>query len=309
VKLARELALLIEEIAEKPHAMLLLDFDGTLAPFRSRPELAGIDDSMRAILDKLHRGRTRVALISGRGIEDLKRRVGLPHLSYSGVFGQELSEPGWSAVHPHAKAARPALAGMLRELEELFAGLPGIRLEDKRVGLALHYRAVPEERRPDFSRRWEKAKKLAPPGLRWRRGQRDWEVTPTKVWDKGRAALMFWRRHNKPFLLSIGDDLFDEPMFRACRGRGVSIKVGPGPTKANHRVDTPEEVACFLHALAERLAGRDLLEKARKKPELDAGKREAYTPRHAPPPAPRRAGAAAQPRRGRRSGVARRRRG
>lgn len=256
---------LVEKAAQQPRTMLLLDFDGTLAPFRSRPELAGIDDGLRACLDKLHGGRTHVALISGRGLKDLKERVGLPHLSYSGVFGQELSEPGWSSVNPHALATRPALAAMARELEELFDGLPGVRVEDKGVGIALHYRRVPEERRGDFSRRWKKARKLAPPGLRWRRGQRDWEVTPTKVWDKGRAALMFWRRHGKPFLIAIGDDRFDEPMFRATRGRGAAIKVGEGSTCASYRVEGPEMVACFLHALAERMAGRELLKGAMKR--------------------------------------------
>lgn len=250
------------EFAEAPRAMLLLDFDGTLAPFRSRPELAGIDDNLRAVVDSLHGHKTRVAIISGRGLEDLKTRVGLPDLYYSGVFGLELWEPGWSLAHPHAKASRPALAGMLVELHELFKGLPGIRLEDKGVGIALHYRGVPEDRRHEFSRLWQKAKALAPPGLRWRRGQRDWEVTPTHVWDKGRAALMFWRRHGKPFLISIGDDRFDEPMFRACVGRGSSIKVGAGPTCARHRVDGPEEVACFLRVLAEMVAGKAALEHA-----------------------------------------------
>ncbi len=262
--LSSRLLRLVEKIADQPRAMLLLDFDGTLAPFRSRPELAGIDDGLRACLDRLHGGRTRVALISGRALKDLKERVGLPKLSYSGVFGQELSEPGWSSTNPHAVATRPALSAMAKELEELFDGLPGVRVEDKGVGIALHYRHVPEERRSDFGRRWEKAKRLAPPGLRWRRGQRDWEVTPTKVWNKGRAALMFWRRHGKPFLLAIGDDRFDEPMFRAVRGRGLSIKVGEGPTCAPYRVDGPEMVACFLHALAERVAGKELLGKARK---------------------------------------------
>ena len=263
-KLSPRLLALIETIAEAPRAMLLLDFDGTLAPIRSRPDLAHIDDELRAVLRELHHEPLRLAVVSGRALGDLRERVGLPDIGYGGVFGLELREPGWKYTHPHAAAVRPALVGVLRELEVLFKDVPGVRLEDKGVGLALHYRNVPHDHAAEFSRRLKKARGIAPPGLRWRRGQRNWEVTPNHVWNKGRAVLALWRRHNKPLLLAVGDDRFDESMFRITRRRGASIKVGPGPTCATHRLDDPAHVAVFLRALAERVAGRRLLSGGKK---------------------------------------------
>lgn len=241
---------LIAQVAARPRALLLLDYDGTLVPIRSRPGLARLDARHRATMTSLHSPRLSVAMMSGRSVANLRKRVALPGIGYGGVFGLELAMPGWRYLHPQAKAMRPAIAGLIGTLRVLYKDMPGVLVEDKEAGLTLHYRHVPARLHPEFSRRLEKARRMSPARLEWSRGKAAWEVVPKTTWDKGKAALMLWRRLGRPYLLAIGDDPFDEPMLRAAEARGAGIRVGEGPSKASYRLKDPEEVHRFLRALA-----------------------------------------------------------
>jgi trehalose-phosphatase len=250
----RRVEALLAAAAAAPRLMLLLDFDGTLAPIRRRPELARLGPSERALLRRLNREGARVAVVSGRSLADLRLRVGLPDVHYVGVFGLQAAEPGWRWTHPRARAAARALAALAARLRRAFADLPGVIVENKGAGVSVHYRAVPASRRGPFDRRLRRVRALAVRGVRWRRGQRAWEATPVAAWDKGRAVLMLWRRHGRPFLVALGDDRFDEPMFRAARGRGGGLRVGTGRTAARQRLRDTGEVFRFLEELERRRA-------------------------------------------------------
>jgi trehalose 6-phosphate phosphatase len=255
MSLAPRLIALIDRVAEHPNALLLLDYDGTLVPIRSRPGLARLDAEHRATMGRLHGTYLKLAMMSGRSVRNLKERVALPDIGYGGVFGLEVTSPGWRYIHPHAKAMRPALAGLVSTLGELYKDLPGVLVEDKEAGLTLHYRNVPKKLHHEFSRRLEKARAMAPPQLEWNRGKAAWEVLPKTTWNKGKAALMLWRRLGRPFMLALGDDPFDEPMLLAAQKHGgAGIRVGEGPSKAAFRLKDPAEVHRFLRALADRAA-------------------------------------------------------
>lgn len=245
---------LLDHIAEHPRVLVVLDFDGTLVPMRARPHLAELGADERATLRRLDRGRARVAMISGRAVADLRKRVGVEDILYSGVFGLEIAGPGWHYVHPQARRMQQALTDLVEGLGRLFADVPGVLIEDKGVGLSVHYRNVPGGRRKEFSRRLDHARSAAPRGLRWRRGRLCWEVMPRTDWDKGDAATVIWRRLGRPFLLVIGDERFDEPMFRVAHERGAGVRVGRGSTEARHRLRDPYAVRRFLRGLAERLS-------------------------------------------------------
>lgn len=250
--LSPRLVALIDRAAEHRNALLILDYDGTLVPIRSRPGLARLDANHRATMGRLHGTRLKLAMMSGRSVRNLKERVALPDIAYGGVFGLEVTAPGWRYIHPRAKAMRPAISGLLITLRELYKDMPGVLVEDKEAGLTLHYRNVPEKRMAEFSRRAEKARAMAPPRLDWSRGKAAWEIVPRTAWNKGKAALLLWRRLGRPFLLAIGDDPFDEPMLRAAERYGAGIRVGDGQSRAGYRLKDPEEVHRFLKALADR---------------------------------------------------------
>lgn len=255
-RLAPQLLALINEVAARPRVLLLLDYDGTLVPLRARPGLARLDERHRETLRRLRSPRLSLAMVSGRSVRNLRERVGLPEIGYCGVFGLEARFPGWSYLHRTAKALRPALAGLVAALTALFEGVPGVIVENKVAGLTLHYRGVPAAFRGEFARRLEKARELSPKGLRWSRGKAAWEIIPETAWDKGKTALMIWRRANEPFLLAIGDDALDEPMLRVAQARGAGVRVGPGESRAGYRLKDPDEVHLFLRVLAERASLR-----------------------------------------------------
>ncbi len=238
--------------AAAPRRLLLLDFDGTLAPLRRRPELAHLTASQRALLCALNQGRGRVAVISGRALEDLRARVGVRGLVYVGSFGLQSRGPAWRWTHPRAHATRPALRAFADHLRVLFFDVPGTFIEFKGVGLCVHHRGVCPEYRARFARRLRRARAAAPPGLRWRRGPASWEIATDIAWDKGRSALALWRRFERPFLLAIGDGHPDEPMLRVARARGAALRVGRRKSDTRVRLENPSAVWRFLRALAQR---------------------------------------------------------
>ena len=93
----------------KPRARLIvgLDFDGTLAPMARRPHQASLPPETRALLRRLARKRGAiVAVVSGRGLADLKSRVKVPGAYMAGNHGLEIEGPGLSWTHPGAEAQR-----------------------------------------------------------------------------------------------------------------------------------------------------------------------------------------------------------
>lgn len=256
MKAARWTDRLIEEIGRHPRVLVVLDYDGTVVHLRSRPHLAILGAEERAILRRLDRGRSRLAMMSGRAVADLRERVAVEDILYGGVFGLEIAGPGWHFIHPDARAVHQQLQDLNEAFARLFADVPGTFIEDKGVGITVHYRNIPPERREEFERRVAHARAAAPRGLSWRRGRMAWEILPRTGWNKGEAAKLLWRRLKRPFMLVIGDEHYDEPMLRAAaHGRGVGVRVGRGNSEAAHRLRDCEAVRRLLRRVAERLAG------------------------------------------------------
>ena len=215
---------LLDEISSHSRILIGLDFDGTLVPFRSRPHLASLGAEERETLRRLDQGPASLAMMSGRSVADLRRQVGVPDIFYGGVFGLEIAGPGWRYVHPKARVMKEALDAMVKGFGKLFEDVPGVFIEDKGVGLSVHFRNVPLERRAEFSRRLAHARAAAPKGFLWQRGRSCWEVMPRAHWDKGTAAKLLWKRLGRPYLLIIGDERYDEP--RGARGSAHSPRGG-----------------------------------------------------------------------------------
>lgn len=68
-----------------------MDFDGTLAPINANPLLTTIDpDSERLLHSIAQNPKIFLAIISGRRSPDVKRRVGIENITYSGNHGLEI---------------------------------------------------------------------------------------------------------------------------------------------------------------------------------------------------------------------------
>lgn len=73
------------------YVVLLLDYDGTLTPIVENPNKALIPEQVKQLLKALSANhRCTLATISGRCLKDIKKKVGLKNIIYSGNHGLEI---------------------------------------------------------------------------------------------------------------------------------------------------------------------------------------------------------------------------
>jgi trehalose 6-phosphate phosphatase len=238
--------------------VVLLDFDGTLAPIVQRPELAAIPTPTRAALERLRaRPGVEIAVVSGRGLADVRARADLGAILYAGNHGMEIAGPGVLRVHPEAEAARPLLDRAAQAIEEGLCGIEGAFLEDKGLTLSVHYRLAPE-RAAEVHAIVERAVH-GERDLHATTGKRVVEVRPRVDWDKGKAVLFLLEQIRPPAgapVLYLGDDTTDEDAFLALArrpegGEGVLVAEEPRPgTAALSRLASPDEVGRLFEALS-----------------------------------------------------------
>ncbi|HSJ14835.1 MAG TPA: trehalose-phosphatase [Longimicrobiales bacterium] len=249
-------AAIVDARARAGHLFVGLDFDGTLTPIVSRPELAHLGGDTRLVLVRLAaRPDTVVAVLSGRALADVRTRVAVPGLFFAGNHGFEIEGPGISELHPAADAAAPAIRRLAEACARQLARIEGVIVEDKGVTLSVHFRLVAERAHADV-RAAVRALVAGEAGVRMSEGKMVIEVRPDVAWDKG-AALAFLRRalHDDPAApaLFIGDDRTDEDAFRELGPGGWGILVAeqpPAQTAARARLRDPGAVQALLERLA-----------------------------------------------------------
>lgn len=238
--------------------ILLLDFDGTLAPIVDRPEMAALPAATRLALEHLSaRDTVHVAIISGRGLADARDRVRLGGVWYAGNHGMEIHGPGVDRVHPEARAARPELERARAAIEGAIGGIDGAFVEDKGLTLSVHHRLTARDEVAAVRAAVERAVAAAP-SLRMTEGKEVLEVRPRIDWDKGRAVEFLLEQLAPDAgvpILYVGDDRTDEDAFRALRrsGRGDGVIVSdppPASSEASFYLSGPTEVAALLERLA-----------------------------------------------------------
>ncbi|HEU0300284.1 MAG TPA: trehalose-phosphatase [Longimicrobium sp.] len=239
--------------------VLLLDFDGTLAPIVDRPEMAAMPRRTRAALDRLMamQGVT-VAVVSGRGLADVRERAAIPGIAYAGNHGMEIEGAGLHRIHPEAAAARPELEAAAAAIEPALEGIDGAFLEDKGLTLSIHSRMAPD--RAEEGRQIVLEAAGGHPGLAVTGGKMVLEVRPRVEWHKGRAVLFLLEQMRPPRdapVLYLGDDRTDEDAFRALEAwspaaEGVLIaEAPPSDSAATAWLRDPAEVGALFEALAD----------------------------------------------------------
>ena len=270
-----------ERIRSAEGLLVLLDFDGTLADVQPRPEQAHIRPASRAALTYLAgRPRTDVAVVSGRGLDDVRERVGLDGIAYAGNHGLEIETPGRGFVHPEAERAAETIESVCASLRDRLADVEGAIVEHKELSATVHYRQVAPGDVEDVSRTVREVVEehdggraggsgrasgdgpdaVGQPGgdaLRVEDGKQILELKPDVEWDKGRAVE--WLRDvlvpegERWHPIYVGDDVTDEDAFRALDGVGTSVRVGSpeDETAADYLVDDPGAVTALLDWLGE----------------------------------------------------------
>ena len=81
-------------IGSSKELTLLLDYDGTLAPIAAHPNLTSMADETKAALDHIADcPNIFTAAISGRGVDDVKNKIGIDKIVYAGNHGLEIMYP------------------------------------------------------------------------------------------------------------------------------------------------------------------------------------------------------------------------
>lgn len=228
------------------------DFDGTLARLVDDPCEAHMPPEVGRTLAMLSlRPQTAIAIVSGRTIEDVRAKVGLDGLVYSGNHGQEIVGPLWSMQPRLDGDASQRLSTLAGELTGALKDIPGAFVEFKRLSLAVHYRQAPVGSMCQVGLTLARSMRRHARDFRVCTGKDVYEVIPPGRYNKGRAVGWILDRLRWPScqVVCIGDDHTDEDMFTAY-GDGITIKVGaPHDTSAKYFVDSPKEVHRFLRAL------------------------------------------------------------
>ncbi|MGH7982055.1 MAG: trehalose-phosphatase [Candidatus Udaeobacter sp.] len=250
----------VQEIAGRSgRVAVFLDFDGTLTPIARHPENACLADSMQQTVRELAK-RTSVAILSGRDLDDVRRRVNIDAIVYGGCHGFDIAGP--RGLHRQmATEFLPDLDMAEKELHDVLGGIPGALVERKRFSIAAHYRNVNENDAPKVERA---VSEIAARHRKLRRldGKKVCELLPNVDWDKGKAVLWLLRaldlesRSGGIRPIYIGDDSTDEDAFRALEQRGIGILVSEQsqPTAAKYSLKNPVEVEYFLRALSAHLS-------------------------------------------------------
>ena len=250
---------LVERLSGRRVAVFL-DYDGTLTPIVSRPELAILPDGMREVVRELA-DTCPTAIVSGRGRDDVASLVQLDNVYMAGSHGFDIVGPeGTQIQYEVDESIKPVIAAVAAELEKFTAGIEGTIVEDKRFSVALHYRLVNEARIPELERIVDRLASEYPL-LRKAHGKKVFELRPAIDWDKGRAllwlleALKLSDKDVVPFY--IGDDVTDEDAFVAIRscGMGVVVIEAPRRTAAHYSLQNADEVREFLDRLTRYAKG------------------------------------------------------
>lgn len=244
----RTISGLCERVASAPVLLVACDYDGTLSQLVPHSKDATTHPDSLTALDRLaSQSHTHVAVISGRPRADLVSRFSsIPSIHLVGSHGAEVDESRGEDV---SQEAHLELSMVTSELERLAGSFPGVRIERKPHGVALHYRDAPEE---------VVAKAIDHTGaimrdvrhLTIRLGSMVVEFATDRS-NKGIALELLRRRVGATAVLFVGDDLTDEHAFASLTQGDVGVKVGRGESRAGHRLSDVDEVAQLLTRLAE----------------------------------------------------------
>lgn len=240
----------LDSVAKAPRSALLLDYDGTLAPFSvDRQEAVpypGVVDLLQQIVDA---ERTRVVIVTGRDAREIDPFLRLrPTPEVWGSHGLQRLLPDGTCEMPEIPAhVTEVLEDGRRWLE--YQGLDHLA-ERKPGSIAVHWRALEqaaaEELRGKILTGWFPIAERAALKLLEFDGGVEMRMPDL---DKGDAVLTILREMgpNVPTAY-LGDDTTDERAFRALGSRGLGVLVRPRIRRSTARVwlKAPDELLEFL---------------------------------------------------------------
>jgi len=240
----------MDRLSAVTESALLVDYDGTLAPFQRERDRAYPYPDVESILEDIIRcGKTRVIVITGRPIRELQTLFrssnnlevwgahGMEHRLVDGTYHRTTIDPEIAAILAQAK--KWLITSQLDSMAEIKPG-----------GIAIHWRGLPDAEIEKVQIRVRQGWiALADhPGIKLFNFEEGLELRAAHP-DKGDAvAAILEDLHPQAQIAFLGDDLTDEDAFRAVDGRGLSVLVRHEyrETRANIWLKPPHELIRFL---------------------------------------------------------------
>lgn len=249
-ELKSQLMPFLKSLSRAPETALLLDYDGTLAPFQTRREQAYPYPGVTSVVQEIvNSGRTRLVVISGRDVTEVLALLNVrPRPEVWGIHGLQRLKTNGSLEMPRldertldglSDAGRWLGYQQLRHTAEFKAGsiavhwrgLNEVGVEDLRARALLGWRPIAEHSGLDL--------------LNFDGGV---EIRARQA-DKGKAVRTYLREIDPKMPVAyLGDDSTDESAFVAMEGRGISVLVRPEwrQTAAQFWLRPPGELLDFL---------------------------------------------------------------
>jgi trehalose-phosphatase len=228
---------------------LMLDYDGTLAPFQTDRGHAFPYPEIRPLLTRIIEKGTRVVLVSGRPAREVVLLSGIhPHPEIWGSHGMERLKP--DGTYHVDELSEDVESRLLQAADLLRAAGFEDRMELKTGGVALHWRGLEAD---DIRASEQAVKQLWIPiaaqhGMRLLEFDSGIELRdPSK--DKGKAvATILSETAPNAAIAYLGDDHTDEDAFKALKGIGLTVLVRTQyrPTAAEIWLKPPQQLVQFL---------------------------------------------------------------
>jgi len=213
----------------KTGLMLLFDFDGTLSEIVAHPSKAVFIKGWRKrLIDLKRRNNVTIGIVTGRSLQDIRKRVGIPGIIYAASHGYDINKGSRPLLRLGKEHRRP-LAKLAHALGRQLQPITGAEIEFKGCSVAVHYRRVCPSLRAKVKKTVDTVAKplLRRHGWQLTGGKMVIEVRPAEKWNKGRATHWIWKNVAPSSIpCYIGDDVTDEDAFQALGKMGITIRIG-----------------------------------------------------------------------------------
>jgi len=233
--------------------LLLLDYDGSLVPFKNDYHDAAPSKDLVDLMGELaHDPANDIVIISGRSAADLNKWFAHLPINLVAEHGASLKRAGSDEWEPLANDSGVWKELLLPILRKYASEAPGAKVEEKAHSLVWHYRAASPYYAQKYNVIIRQALRpfLRVHGLEITRGNKVLEIKDPHI-SKDKAAQIWLNRHYD-FVMAVGDDVTDEDLFRVLPEAGYGIKVGRGRTTAPYRTDDYKHVIKLLRGLADK---------------------------------------------------------
>ncbi len=229
----------LKKIKHFENLLLVLDYDGTLLDFVDHPSKAILPRNKQEMLSKINvQPNVKLIINTGRTSSQMDEIIADKQIDIIADHG--LSHRV-NTVWKHYPTDTIYWKSKVRSfMQQVCRECPGSFIEEKSFSICWHYRPCEEKIGLHYAEKVHEFvnTELNPGNPRILKGKKVVEVIAAEA-NKGEIIRQTFPKESDTLYVGIGDDITDEDMFTALQEfeEHLTIKVGPGNTSAEYRID------------------------------------------------------------------------